>query len=65
MPMYTWLDKNSGNEFEVVRSMSESDVPPTEDEAGESDSPREWVKLMSPVQKHQYGDNWRGRKGYW
>ena len=74
MPMYTWLDKNSGNEIEIIRSIADSDVPPTEEEARQGEQPqaagevpkeRNWQKLMSPVQRHTYGDNWTGRKGMW
>jgi hypothetical protein len=63
--IYTWMDKTSGEQIEVRRTMDDSDVPPTEEECEEEELPkvkeREWIKIVT-------GGSFTktfGQKGYW
>lgn len=65
MPLYTWEHKETKEVVEVVRPMSESDIPPTAEESGKSDDDSgNWQKIMQPVDFRR-GDSWRGSKGNW
>lgn len=67
MPIYTFKDKNSDLEVDVVRSFEDYQVPPTDDELPEEErgKVRDWLKLVGSGIKTIRGANWRGGKGYW
>lgn len=67
MPMYTYHDKNHGLELEVLRSFSEYDVPPTEDELPEEErgKDRDWERLIKASPTVTKSRAWGPGKGYW
>lgn len=64
MPFYTWMDKNSGKEVEVVREFKDYETPPTEEESGISPEKASWERLIRGKRMITRPRNW-GSKGYW
>lgn len=64
MPQYLWADKNTGKTCTVIRSFSEYEVPPTQEEAPEVVDP-DWERQVGGDQTLMRGANWQGRKGSW
>lgn len=65
MPIYRWVNTETGEEREVVMSIRESDTPPlTEEEKAMEGEASKWVKVMQPTQKHINALGY-GKKGCW
>lgn len=65
MPQYVWRELSTGREVEVVRSLSEYDIPPTVEESGvEYGNNPGWERVLQPT-NFQRGGSWRGSKGNW
>lgn len=68
MPIYHWVDKKTDKSIEVIRTFSEYEVPPTEQEVLEAklefSEPPEWVRIINYVAVKK-GHRWGGGKGNW
>lgn len=63
MPLYTWENKKTKEEFTVVRSFEDIEVPPTAEEVGQDTDDAEWSRIMcAPSIKKAPGF---GSKGNW
>lgn len=49
MPMYMWQDRKTDYEVEIIRTFSEYEVPPQDDDlpSEEQGKDRDWVRLIS------------------
>lgn len=68
MPLYVWVDKLSGREFEVLRStFAEFQDPPRDEDLPEAErgKPREWEKRVGKGIRVTRGDSWGPGKGNW
>lgn len=65
MPLYTWENKKTGKQVEVLRSFDDYQVPPTKEEAGEEVIPEDWNRLIGGSQRVVKGTNWGPGKGHW
>lgn len=72
MPMYTYIDKKSKKQFDILRHFSEYDSLPTEEEAlaagmtAKQYAKAKWEKLIGGGIRVIRGENWGpGRKGHW
>lgn len=64
MPFYTWVDKKTGKEVEVLRIFADYEKPPTKEEAPDIEDP-EWERQIGSNQILTRGANWSGSKGNW
>lgn len=69
MPMYRWVDKNTGKEIEVVRTLADFDLRPTDEEVGPllntlEFNTADWERVIGTPSLVR-GPSWRGAKGYW
>jgi hypothetical protein len=68
MPIYDFLCKTCGAKAEVIRTLSEGDAPPDDQEAYGGPSPNgckhEWEKQMGLTRPHQRAPGF-GSKGNW
>lgn len=75
MPLYDWACKVCGAEAQTIVPMSESDVPPSEDEHEVLLDPEcgtcaipchgTWEKVILTPPHARRGENWGGSKGNW
>ena len=63
MPLYDWCDKKTGKVVSVIRTFSEYEVPPTQEEAPDAVDP-EWERLVGGNQSVIRAPGF-GKKGYW
>ncbi len=66
MPIYSRQCNKCEKIIEIIRSMAESDIPPTEDEIGPiTDCPHEkWTNIITHAPKKAYAPGWGSdRKG--
>jgi predicted nucleic acid-binding Zn ribbon protein len=69
MPIYTYRDRKSGAELDVIRTMQENGILPSRDGVGglltdEQFSSADWERLIGGGVTVQKGEGWGG-KGYW
>lgn len=65
MPLYLWMDKKTKKELQVIRSVADIELPPTDEEiadAGLELNNPEWTRKMC-ANKFVRGANWNYRKG--
>jgi hypothetical protein len=64
MPLYVWRD-DEGNEVQVVRSVSEIELPPTREELDRAGLEfTSTPKRIVCAPKMKYGSGWKTRKGH-
>jgi hypothetical protein len=64
MPFYTWVDKKTGKEIEVLRIFSDYEKPPTKEEAPDAEDP-EWERQVGGNQSVLKSWSWGPGKGNW
>lgn len=68
MPQYVWKEVITNQMVTVVRKITDSDIPPTEEEAdwkfSEGGVKPSWQKQLQST-NFQRGGSWRGSKGNW
>ena len=62
MPIQTYVNEQE-EMIEVIRTVSEWDKPPTEEETEGKEGP--WVRVISGGVDFRRGKNWSGGKGFW
>ena len=67
MPMYTYKCDKCQKELDVLRRISESDLPPQDYEMDkeEASCPHEWKRFMNSTPAVAKGWNWGPGKGNW
>lgn len=67
MPMYTWVDKLTGLEIDILRSFSQYQDEPKDEDLPEEERAkvREWVKQLGAGIRMVKGDTWGPGKGHW
>lgn len=71
MPMYQYECTQCGVETEVLRSFSQYEKPPTDEETPQVTRETEkkcnhsWTRIIGGKQSLIRGPGWRGAKGYW
>lgn len=65
MPIYSFQCDKCRRELDVIRTMAESDSPPSMEESPKGDDcPHDrWTKIIKYAPEKRYGDNWGYRKG--
>lgn len=71
MPIYTFLCSECKGEMDVIRTMAESDLPPSTDEEiipAEGSvcavNKHQWTKIIKGAPGKKYGPSWGYVKGY-
>lgn len=69
MPVYSWRCTKCKKEEEIIRSISESGVPPDslpsmEPLCRDGEWTHSWEKFLAAPPAKRYGANWGTRKGY-
>ena len=70
MPIYDWVDENTGKEVVVQRTFDDYDAEPVREEAinqgltSDESKAADWVRLIGKGIQVIKGDGW-GKKGSW
>lgn len=74
MPMYSWKCTKCQEQLEILRSITDSDIPPKDEEEESLVPPfdtdtykpckHEWNRHIGHAPQKAYGANWGTRKGY-
>ena len=66
MPLYPFVDENTGYEFEVMRTFDDYRVPPKDEELPEEErgKDRKWKRIIKGNVSVNKAPGWGG-KGYW